>query len=357
MEKLRTELQKAYINLKTFLKWVGISCLIGCIVGAAGILFHLGLTLATNLRTEHPFLLFALPFGGLLIVLLYKLCGMEKDRGTNFVLVAVRSNEKLSFKTAPLIFISTIITHLLGGSAGREGAALQLGGSIAAKIGDIFKPDDKDKRIITMCGMSAAFSAVFGTPVTAAIFSLEVVSVGVMYYAALVPCILSSVIGYSLARLVNIQPTKFTIPFVPDLSFSVTLKVIITAGLCAVLSILFCLILKKTAVLYEKLTGNAYIRVFAGGCVIIALSLIFGTGKYNGAGMPAIEQAINGSASPEAFALKIIFTALTLGAGYKGGEIVPTFFIGATFGAAPIRFWVFLPASVPLWGLSAFSAV
>ena len=143
---------------------------------------------------------------------------MEKDRGTNFVLVAVRENQPLRLRTAPLIFAATVLTHLLGGSSGREGAILQIGGSLSSKIGRWMHLDDKDSRIITMCGMSAAFSALFGTPLTAAMFAMEVTSVGVLYYAAIVPCVLSAIIGLWVAQLCGVPPTAFSLQGVPNLT-------------------------------------------------------------------------------------------------------------------------------------------
>ena len=176
----------------TFLKWTLYSCLIGAIVGLVAVAFHLGIDLAAELRGERPWIVWLLPLGGMSIVLLYRVCGMEKDRGTNLVLVAVRDAERLKLRTAPLIFLSTILTHLVGGSAGREGAALQLGASLSAYVGQKLRLDHHDGRIVVMCGMAAAFSALFGTPLTAALFAMEVVTVGRMYYAAMVPCLLSA---------------------------------------------------------------------------------------------------------------------------------------------------------------------
>ena len=172
----------------TFVKWLLYSCLTGVVVGLVAVAFHLGIDLATELRGEHPSMIWLLPLGGMAIVLLYRVCGMEKDRGTNLVLVAVRDAERLKLRTAPLIFLSTILTHLVGGSAGREGAALQLGASLSAYVGRKLRLDQHDGRIVVMCGMAAAFSALFGTPLTAVLFAMEVVTVGRMYYAAMVPC-------------------------------------------------------------------------------------------------------------------------------------------------------------------------
>lgn len=318
--------------LGSFLKWIIIAMIVGAAIGIVGVAFHLSVEKATELRIEHPWFLWLLPIGGVLIVQLYKIAGMEKDKGTNYVLEAVRSNDPLNIKTAPLIFISTFITHLFGGSSGREGAALQIGGSIASFLGNKIKLDEKDQRIITMCGMSAGFSALFGTPLAAVVFAMEVVSVGVMYYSAVVPCVISALTGAYIASLFSIEPTAFTIVgSIPELSPLMILRSAILGILCAGVSMLFCLILKKVHKLYDKIP-NRTIAAFVGGAIVIVLTYIVGSRDYNGAGMDVINRAVAGEAKPEAFILKMIFTAATLGAGFKGGEIVPTLFVGATFG-------------------------
>ena len=318
--------------LLSFVKWIIIAAVVGAFVGIVGVFFHICVEKATEIRLEMPWLIWLLPIGGAAVVFLYKKTGMEKDRGTNLVLDAVRSNEPLNIKTAPLIFVSTVITHLFGGSSGREGAALQIGGSIASYVGTHIKLDEKDQRIITMCGMAAGFSALFGTPVAAVVFAMEVVSVGVMYYSAIVPCIIASAVGAYIASLFDIAPTSFSvIGSIPTIELLTIFKVIVLAVLCAAVSMLFCLTLKKTHKLYDKIP-NKTAAAIVGGLAVAILTFIIGTTDYNGAGMDVIGRAVAGEAEYEAFILKIIFTALTLGAGFKGGEIVPTLFVGATFG-------------------------
>lgn len=179
-------------------------------------------------------------FCGLVIVGCYRLLHDEHDTGTNLVISAIHSDDNLPLKMAPLIFISTLITHLFGGSAGREGAALQLGGSIGNGIGKLFHFDDKDKHIMIMCGMSACFSALFGTPMAAAIFSMEVVSVGIMYYAALVPCVISSLVAHGIAVSFGISQELFLIDSIPSFGIGNAVRISVLAILCAGISILFC---------------------------------------------------------------------------------------------------------------------
>ncbi len=313
-------------------KWVIFAILVGTIVGLCGSAFYFGMSYVTFLRTAHSWLILLLPAGGLVIVGLYHLFHDEKDTGTNLVISAIHSGDELPFRMAPLIFISTLITHLFGGSAGREGAALQMGGSIGNALGRLFRFDEKDKHVMIMCGMSAAFSALFGTPMAAAIFPMEMVSVGVMYYIALVPCVISSLVAHGIAVSFGVSNELFLIGEIPAFGILSSVKISVLAILCALVSILFCVILHQTGHLYKKLFKNPYLRVFAGGCLIVLLTCLVGSQSYNGTGINIIENCINGTVRPEAFLLKMIFTALTLGAGYKGGEIVPSFFTGAAFG-------------------------
>ena len=313
-------------------KWVIFSILVGLVVGLCGTAFCYGLIGATNIRLAHPWLIFLLPVGGLVIVGLYHILQNEKDTGTNLVISAIHSGDKLPFKMAPLIFISTIITHLFGGSAGREGAALQMGGSLGNSIGKLFRFDDKDRNVMIMCGMSAAFSALFGTPMAAAIFSMEMISVGVMYYNALVPCVISSLVAHGVADCFGVTNEFFLIESIPKFGLKTAIEISILAALCALVSILFCVSIHGTERLYKKFFKNPFIRVFAGGVFVIIATLLVGNQTYNGTGMSIIAQCIEGTVKPETFILKILFTALTLSAGYKGGEIVPSFCTGAAFG-------------------------
>lgn len=334
-------------------KWILFAILSGLLIGAAGTLFYYCMKYATDTRAGYPWLLFFLPAGGLLIVAAYRFMHDEKDSGTNLVLSAIHSGESIPLKMAPLIFVSTVLTHLFGGSAGREGAALQLGGSIGNSLGRQLKFDEKDQHIMIMCGMSAAFSALFGTPLAAAIFSMEVVSVGIMHYSALVPCVISSLVAHGIAGYFGIMPEQFTLGAIPDFTVLTGGQTALLAVLCAGVSVLFCISLHTAEHLYKKFFQNTYLRILAGGCLIILLTLLTGSQDYNGAGMPVIEACFENEYIPYAFLLKILFTALTLGAGFKGGEIVPSFFIGATFGCLFGNLLGFAPALSTAIGMGA----
>lgn len=331
-EIIRQKLKSAYNYVRTFLKWTLIAGLTGAVSGFVGMAFHVSVEVATQIRSEHGAVLYLLPLGGLVIAALYRLCRFNK--GTDAVISSIRTDENVPAIMAPLIFISTVITHLLGGSAGREGAALQIGGSIGSMLGRLISLDEKDMHLIVMCGMSGVFSALFGTPLTATFFAIEVTSVGIMYYSALIPCITSALAAYALTIFYNIEPTRFSLGAVPDISAAVVLQVVAVAALCALLSIVFCTVMHQSEKGLKRLIKNDYIRIAAGGLAIIALTFIAGSRDYNGAGMNIIHDAVSGTARPSAFFWKIVFTAVTIGTGYKGGEIVPTLFIGSTFGCA-----------------------
>lgn len=332
MNIIKENVYSAFLYIKALLKWVVISLCVGAVSGVIGSVFHLAIDYVTEYRTHNNWIILLLPIGGLIIAFLY---GISKKFGkidTNRVFDAVKTENKVPIIMAPLIFISTIITHLLGGSAGREGAALQLGGSIGYNVGKIFRLNKKDLHIIVMSGMSAVFAALFGTPLTAAVFSLEVVSVGIKCYAGLVPCVFSAIVASRIALLFGLHPVHFD-NVIPASITAVSLgQVILLAALCAVISILFCAAIKKFEHFGKKFIPNSYLRALAGGALIVILTLLLRTTDYNGAGMDIIAEAIGGKAFPLAFLIKILFTAITISAGFKGGEIVPAFFVGATFG-------------------------
>ena len=330
MEQLRKYIDHMGPYAAALLKWIVVGGLVGGVGGVVGALFHLGVNYATSVRLAHPWVLYLLPLGGLVIAGLYRLCKLE-GKGTNAVIESVHFGSDVPVLLVPLIFVSTVITHLCGGSAGREGAALQIGGGIGYRTGRLLHLGEKDLPLATLCGMSGVFSALFGTPLTATVFALEVISVGVLYYAGLVPCITAAMTGYLISLLLGVPPTRFTVAM-PALDAWTMLLVLVLAILCALVSILFCRGLHITEHLAARLVKNSYLRAAAGGVVIIALTLLLGTTDYNGAGMNVIQRALNGQANGWAWLLKLLFTAITIGCGFKGGEVVPSFFVGAAFG-------------------------
>ncbi len=330
--KLRRKFHRVFQYIVSFMKWVFIALVTGAIGGAIGGLFRFCVDIATQVRRAHEFLIFLLPLGGLLIVSLYKIAKLSSDADTNLVIKSIRSDTKVPLVLAPVIFLSTIITQLLGGSAGREGAALQLGGCIGEQIGDLFKLDEKDMHICVLCGMSGLFSALFGTPLTATIFAMEVISVGIFYYSAFVPCIVSSLVSFSITLMMGLEPIVYKLSSVPTVDMWSVIKVAFVGVGCAVVGIIFCLVLRWSHKYSEKFIKNDYLRVVVGGVLIILLTVLVGT-RYNGIGEDVIHSAFEyGDIRWYDPFFKILFTAITIGFGFKGGEIIPTMFIGATFG-------------------------
>ena len=330
-------LRRVLLYLKTLLKWLAVSGVTGVCCGVIGSLFHIGVHEASVLLGVHPWLLYLLPVSGLLIVACYKATGTE-GLGTNDIIDAVHQGKTLPAGLVPAIFAGTVLTHLCGGSAGREGAALQMGGTIGQSVGRVLRLDDRDLRIATLSGMAAFFSALFGTPLTAALFAIMVISIGVLYHAAFVPCLTAALTAFGVSQLMGVAPTRFTVaaPAVETFTF---FRVAALAALCALVAMAFCHTVHFAEHWMKKHLPNPWVRVVVGGIVIIVLTLLTGCRDYNGAGMNIITRAVEeGQASPWAFLLKMVFTAVTLSAGFKGGEVVPSFFVGAAFGcvAAPL---------------------
>lgn len=346
-------------NAIALFQWLVLSVFIGNIVGFAGVIFHIALDYVSELFSHYPQLLYLMPLAGLVIIALYKFTNMEKDKGTESVILSVRSGEAIPLRMAPLIFASTLLTHLTGGSAGREGAALQLGGSIANYFGHLFKLDENDRRVMTMCGMATGFSALFGTPLSAAVFSMEIGSVGIMYYAALVPCILGALTAQLISRWFGILPTSLFILGIPEFfTWKIILSLIFLGVACGATGNLFCRVIDSTKELYEEYIPNPWVKVFVGALIVISLTLLIGNRDYNGAGMNIITQAVAGQTNSLAFLIKMFLTALTLTAGFRGGEIVPSFFIGSTLGCLIGPFIGLDPSFAAAVGLvSVFCAV
>ena len=226
-----------------------------------------------------------------------------------------------------------MLSHAGGASVGREGAALQLGGWLGARLGALLKLDEKDARSAIMCGMAAVFAALFGTPVAAAVFCIEVISVGVFYYAALVPCVFSAFIGTGISRLLGAEAESWTILSVPEMDWKNLLWTILLGLLCAGLAVILVVVLHGAEKQAKKRLPNPYLRVLAAGLLFAGLTFLIGGQRYTGAGTGLIGEAMREEVVPAAFALKLLFTAIAVAGGFRGGEIVPTLSIGAAFGA------------------------
>ena len=332
-EKCTAILRRMAAYLKVFARRTALSVLIGLLCGGLGGLFHYVVDLSSGMFHAHGWLLYLLPLAGMAIVWLYHRAGIFQDKGANLVLASLRTGETVPARVAPLIFAGTVLTQLCGGSAGREGAALQIGAGTATCFNRVFHLEGKSANRMTMCGMSALFAAVFGTPITAALFSMEVSAVGVLHYAALYPCLVSSITAWEVSRYMGTAGVTMPAIPLPSPDVGTLFRVLALTLACAVVSILFLEVMHLAGRLYRRVfDGKPYRRAAVGGLLVAAATVLLGTRDYNGAGMEVAVAAVGGQAASWAFLVKILLTALTIGAGYKGGEIVPAFFIGATFG-------------------------
>ena len=318
-------------NILYFIRWTAISIVMGTVCGLIGTAFGYGVIYAQRLFKTHSFMLYLMPVAGVLIVLLHQMFHELGNRGTNLILESISSDERIPMATLPCIFISTILSQAVGASAGKEGAALQIGGCIGNYFGDVFHMDERDKKVMIMSGMSGCFGAIFGTPLAAAMFGIEVISIGVAYYAALVPCVFASFIGAQISGALGLHGESFQILHIPEFSLVPALYTVGLGLTCALLSVCFCILLHETQHLYKNKIGNVYVRILVAAGLSIALALIFGR-DYCGAGFNLVEKAVDGESAYLGFLLKMIFTAVALGGGFKGGEIVQTLAVGASFG-------------------------
>ena len=326
MSNLNDFNREAKAALWVALQWLLLAVPTGLVCGAVGTAFHLSVEYVTELRAAQSWLLLCLPLAGLAIVALYKVTKCE-GVGTNNVIRAVQSGEPVSLLLVPAIFLGTVLTHLCGGSAGREGAALQMGGSIGWNVGKLLHLSDYVRRTATISGMAAFFSALFGTPLTAALFAMMVEDVGLTFTSAFMPAFTSALIAYGVSLFFGIAPTNFVLNSIPHLTLETALQTALLGIACAAVTRLFCWTLHTLEHGIPKRIPNPWLRAFAGGAAVVAFSYLFGVGRYNGAGMAVIADAVEqGTALPWDFLCKIFLTALTLAVGFKGGEVVPSFF-------------------------------
>ena len=324
--------EKCLNYIKYILKWLCLGVLIGVLGGIVGTVFHKCLDFVTEIRQHNSFLIYLLPLAGVVIALMYKPFAKKGNIDTKRVFQSVKENKDVPLVMMPLIFLGSAISHLFGASMGREGAALQLGGSLGYSVGTCLKQNENDRKIMVVAGMGSVFSALFGTPLAAAIFSLEVTGGVRLRKNALVPGFVASIVAFFVSQFLGATPVRLDMPQISGYTLEIILKVALLAALCAVVCIVFATAIHKTEHFAKKCVPNGLARGFAGGALVVLLTVLLKTTDYNGAGMDVITRAISGDANYEAFALKILFTVVSIAAGFKGGEIVPTFFIGATFG-------------------------
>lgn len=335
--------------LRHALRWTVLAVPMAIATGSAVALFLWALDRATRMRWEHPWLLYLLPVAGVAIAVAYHRLGKDSDRGNNLVIEQIHEpGGGVPKRMAPLVLAATVVTHLFGGSAGREGTAVQMGGSIAQAFASLLRLRPEDVRVLLMCGVAAGFGAVFGTPLAGAIFALEVLAIGRMRYDALVPCLIASLVGDRACVAWGAAHTAYRIDppaladgaLVAHVDGLLAAKVALASVAFGLASVLFAELGHATSAAFKRLVPAYWLRPVVGGCIVIALAWVVGTRDYlglgvttpDGAGVSIVGAFREGGATTWSWLWKIVFTAITLGSGFKGGEVTPLFFVGATLG-------------------------
>ena len=344
----KTPFSEHYLLVKQLVRWTLLIVPIAFMIGSAIAFFLWLLHTAIQFRFNHTWLLYLLPLAGLLIHFIYQYLGKTAEKGNNLVLDEIHTEGAgVPKRMAPIILFTTVLTHLFGGSAGREGTAVQIGGSMASMYGRWFKLKGTDMQMILTAGVAAGFGAVFGTPVTGAIFAIEVLTIGRIKYDALLPALIAAVVGNISVNAWQVSHTHYQIDSLPALTtnlfyFNLLLlgKVIIASAAFGLASFLFAGAVQEIKVLCHKIFSHKWLIPVFGGITIIGLTLLIGKPDYLSLGVdPEYEGAVTipsafhaGGADTWSWLWKTIYTALTLGTGFKGGEVTPLFYIGATLG-------------------------
>jgi len=318
----------------TIFKWILICILIGIFSGSASAFFLVSLEFVTQFRIHNDWIVWLLPFGGLLVGFSYYYWGESVVKGNNLLLEEYENPQKvIPFKMAPLVLFGTLITHLFGGSAGREGTAVQMGGAIADQFTKIFKLNNSERKILIILGISAGFASVFGTPLAGAIFALEVLYFSKINFKSIVLSFLVAYAAYFTVELWQVKHTHYIIPEIPEISISTLIYTLIIGVLSGFAALLFSRSTHFWGSLFSKIKYPP-LRPFIGGIILAIAIAGFGFTKFSGLGVPVIVDSFSNQSQWYDFLLKILFTGFTLGAGFKGGEVTPLFFVGATLGSA-----------------------
>lgn len=326
-------------NPKQFLlslpKWILICALVGIFSGSASAFFLVALEWVTQFRMQHKWIIWLLPFGGFLVGLSYYYWGESVAKGNNLLLEEYEEPKKvIPFKMAPLVLLGTLLTHLFGGSAGREGTAVQMGGAIADQFTKFFNLDHSERRILIILGISAGFASVFGTPLAGAIFALEVLYFSKINFKSILLSFLVAYAAYFTVEFWQIKHTHYSIPIIPELSLNNIIFTLIVGVLSGFVALLFSRSTHFWGYIFSKNIKYPPLRPVIGG-VILAITIAgLGFTKFSGLGVPVIVNSFSNANQWYDFLLKILFTGFTLGAGFKGGEVTPLFFVGATLGSA-----------------------
>lgn len=328
------------------IKWLFLSGVAGVCIGSASALLLVSLNWATAYREAHVWIIALLPLAGLLIGLMYHYWAGTAAKGNNYLIEEIRSpHDIIPFRMAPLVYIGTVLTHLFGGSAGREGTGVQMGGAIADQFSRLFRLHRRDHKVMVLMGISAGFASVFGTPLAGAVFGLEVIVIGRMRYEAILPAFLSAIFAHLTCHGWGVVHTHYPVPSVPTLDVCSILWMCIAGIFFGLSAMLFSRSISFWSGLAKRYVAYPPLRPVVGGMVIALAVCLLGTTKYIGLGVPTIVASFSEQQMWYDFLLKILFTTFTIGVGFKGGEVTPLFFVGATLGSA-LAFILPLPMSL-----------
>jgi H+/Cl- antiporter ClcA len=323
-----------WLFLRSTAKWLVLASLVGILAGTASAIFLIALAWVTETRVSQPWLLYLLPLAGFIVGWVYWRFGGDAGKGNNLVIDEVNHNRsQIPRRMMPFVLIGTLITHLFGGSAGREGTAIQMGASLADGLRRLLRLNTNDRRLIIMAGISGGFGSVFGVPATGFVFGMEVQSVGRIRYEGLIPCLVASYIGDYVTRSLGAPHSHYPPMAVVPIDPILLAKVSIAAIAFGLTSLLFIELTHGIKHLNQRLTTWKPLHPVLGAIAIIILTFLVGSHDYLGLSLPLIHDSLDGTGGiVYAFLLKVLFTAITLGSGFLGGEVTPLFVIGATLG-------------------------